>query len=275
MPRKRTTTSPGTATVTNRRRTTAARKKSNNKLANVFVPMFFMFTILFCLGFLVMMGYRSATASSFFDLQAVAVRGIVRTPSSDIERIVKANSSTTGVWHADLEAIKREVDELKFVKRASISRVLPNKFSVYVSERIPRALARIDEKDYWVDEDGLVLDTLGAAENRPPFVMLGWDTRKTTTALEKNKERVALFTQLKNEWQEFDLASRVKAIDLSDMREPRAIVTDSGEAVTIYLGRENFRDGLQKGLENIAGRGKEVEAIIVSGARTVIEYRNS
>ena len=105
--------------------------------------------------------------------------------------------------------------------------------------------------------------------------MFGWDERKTASALEKNKERVQLFAKLKEEWQEYDLAARVRAIDLSDLRDPRAIVSDSGEAVTIYLGSEDFRKALQRGIENIAGRGKEVESIIVSGARPIIEYRDS
>ncbi len=273
MPRKRATTSRKTATTRKPRKT--SRRRKSNRLANVFVPMFFIFCILSCLGFMLFMGYQSATASSFFDLQAVAVRGVARTSRADIEKIVETNSASTGVWHADIGRIKHEVERLKYVRTASVSRVLPNKFRVLVNERIPRALVRIDGSDFWVDEDGLILSKLTQGEKRPLFTMFGWDTRKTTTAHKTNKQRVALFSQLKKEWNEYDLVSRVRAIDLSDMRDPRAIVLDSGETVTIYLGKEDFRKGLQRGLENIAGRGKEVESIIVSGERPIIEFRDS
>ena len=273
MARTRRTTSRRTATPVTRRKTT--RRKSSNRLANVFVPTFFIFCILFCLGFLLFMGYRSATASSFFDLQDVAVRGTYRTSQTDIKRIIKSNTIGSGVWHANISRIKSEVEDLKYVKTASISRVLPNRVRVVVKERIPRALVRIDGRDFWVDDEGLVLSRLSDTEKRPLFTMFGWDTRKTNTAIERNKQRVALFSKLRKAWREFDLASHVRAIDLSDLRDPRAIVTDSGKTVTIYLGEEDFRKGLQRGIENIAGRGQEVESIIVSGTRPVIEYRDS
>ena len=222
-----------------------------------------------------MVGYRSVTASSFFDLQAVVIRGVNRASRTDIEKIVKMNSVQNGVWNSDIDLIKMKIEELKFVKNASISRILPNGFRVIVNERIPRAVVRISGKDYWVDEDAILLGRQKGSEKQPVFTMFGWDERKTETALEKNKKRVELFTKLSDEWKKFDLATRVRAVDLSDLREPRAIVSDSGEIVTIYLGNDDFRRGLQRGLENIAGRGKEVESIIVSGLRPVIGYRDS
>ncbi len=274
MARKRITTSRKPRTVS-RPRSAANRRKSSNRLANVVVPMFFIFCLVFGIGFLFWMGYRSAAASSFFDVQTVAIDGADRASREEIERIVRANSVKAGVWNADIDVIKKEVEDMKFVKHASISRVLPDKFQVTVNERIPKALVRIDNNDYWVDEDGFILNRLAADEKRSSFIMFGWDQRKTETALDKNKERVQLFAKLREEWQEYDLASRVRAIDLSDLEDPRAIVSDSGEAVTIYLGSEDFRKALQKGIENIAGRGKDVESIIVSGARPIIEYRDS
>ncbi len=274
MARKRRTTSRKTGTAAKPRRRTS-RKKSKNRLANFVVPLFFIFCLLFCLGFLTFMGYRSATASSFFDLDAVAVRGVARTSRGDIEDIVRRNSIQTGVWNANINRIKREVEELRFVQAASVSRVLPNKVRVIVKERIPKAIARIGKKDYWVDEEARILSRVSSSDNRYAFTMFGWDDSESIDALEENKKRVALFSQLRKEWRKYDLASRVKAIDLSDLRHPRAIVLDSGEPVTIHLGKEDYRNALQRGLENIAGRGKQVESIIMSGAQPVIEYRDS
>ena len=275
MARKRRKTSRKTVSSRKRGRRTSGRKKTNGRMVNFFVPLFLIFCILFCMGLLLMMGYRNVTASSFFDLQAVAIRGVSRTSPADIERIVKRRTIETGVWNADTDQIKREVEDLKFVKSASVSRVLPNKFRVIVKERVPRAVVRISGKDFWVDDDALILSTVSPNDNRPNFTMFGWDTRKTAVAVENNIKRVELFSELRKEWRKFDLASRVKAIDLSDLTDPRAIVADSGENVTIYLGQNDFRRALQIGLENVAGRGKEVESIIVDGIRPVVEFRDS
>jgi len=256
------------------KRRSARRTKSKNRLANFVVPLFFMFCVLFCLGVLIFLGYKTATASSFFNLQSVVVKGASRSSSSKIEDIVKAKSARTGVWNADLDLMKSEIEKLKFVKTASISKVLPNKLRVIVNERIPRAAVRIKGKDFWVDEDALILSRVSDGEKRPSFTIFGWDENKTQRASKDNKKRVALFVELQEEWRKFDLASRVKAIDLSDLKDPRAIVSDSGETVTIYLGRKDFRLGLKMALENIAGRGKDVESIIVGGPRPIIGYRN-
>ncbi|MCB1024600.1 MAG: FtsQ-type POTRA domain-containing protein, partial [Acidobacteria bacterium] len=127
MARKRTTATRKTATVSRPRRA-ANRKKSSNRLANVVVPLFFILCIVFGIGFLFLMGYRSAAASSFFDVKAVVIDGAQSTPREEIERIVRANSIKAGVWNADIDLIKKEVEDLKLVKNASISRVLPDKF---------------------------------------------------------------------------------------------------------------------------------------------------
>lgn len=268
-------------TTTRRRTTTAAKRRrpgsraTKKGLANFFVPLFFIFCILCCLGLVTMIGYRTVTASSFFDFQAVAIRGVSRAPRGKIEQIVKTNTVKTGVWYADTDLIKKEVEKFRYVKSASVSRVLPNKIRVVVNERTPVAAVRIEGNDYWVDQDALVLSRVSARDARMKFTMFGWDESDSPEAQELNKKRVELFAALKKEWEEFDLASRVSAIDLSDLKEPRAIVSDSGENVTIFLGRQDFGKSLKEGIENIAGRGKDVESIIISGSRNVIGYRNS
>ncbi|NNE99718.1 MAG: FtsQ-type POTRA domain-containing protein [Pyrinomonadaceae bacterium] len=271
--KRRTTTRSKTRTAAKRRRPGTRRKKKS--MANFFVPLFFIFCILSCLGLVTLVGYRTVTASSFFDFQAVAVRGVSRAPRAKIEKIVRTNTVKTGVWYADIDLIKREVEKFRYVKSASVSRVLPNKIRVVVNERIPKAVVRIEGGDYWVDKDALVLSRVSNGERRPKFTMFGWDQSESPDAIKLNKKRVELFVSLRKEWQKFDLVSRVRAIDLSDLREPRAIVSDSGENVTIFLGRKDFGKSLKEGLENIAGRGKDVESIIISGSRNVIGYRNS
>ena len=84
-----------------------------------------------------------------------------------------------------------------------------------------------------------------------------------------------MFVALRKEWEEYDLVSWVRAIDLSDLKEPRAIVSDSGENVTIFLGRKDYGKNLKEGIKNIAGRGKEIESIIVDGKRSIFGYRKS
>lgn len=263
-------------TTAKRRKALAARRGGNSgRLVSFFVPLFFILCIVFCLGFLVFMGYRTVTASAFFDAKTIDVRGANRVSRDEIERIVRAQTERNGVWNADLETIRNDIEKLAYVKSAAVSRVLPSSIQVRVDERIPKALARLNAGDFWVDETAVVLAPVDKNEQRPGFVLRGWDESKTERANKDNQERVRLYQKMQNEWQDLGIAARVNAVNISDLQDPQAIVQESGATVSIYLGREDFGKRLQKGLEVIAGKGDRIESLISHGSNVVAKYRNS
>jgi cell division septal protein FtsQ len=264
-----------TKTPAKRRRPAAVRrsKNGNGNFANFFVPLFFIFCILFCLGFLGFMGYRTVTASEFFEIKKIDLRGVSRASKDDIEKIVGSQVEKSGVWNADLNEIKERVEKLAFVKTAAVSRILPDGVRVNLIERVPKALVRIKGGDFWVDEEAVILGLVGEKEERPPFMLRGWDESKTEAAAKDNQTRVKMYQKMIADWREFDLASRVKEVDLENLQDPKAIVLDSGETISIDLGKENFGKRLQKGLEIVAGRGKEIESVNLSGSREILGFR--
>lgn len=274
MARKKSTTKRKTAsTPKTRRKTTARGGRSSGNFVNFFVPLFFIVCIVFCLGFLFLMGYRTVTASAFFDVRKIQVQGTSRVSTEEVEKIVRSESEKSGVWNADLSEIRRNVEELGFVKTATVSRVLPDGVRVNVVERQPVAVVRIEGGDFWADEDGVILTQVGKTEMRPPFVLQGWERDKTENAIKNNRERVRLYLQMLEEWREFELAKRVVEINLADLQEPEAVVVDSGEQVKVVLGKEDYAKHLRKALEVIANKGKEVESIISNGQKVVLKYR--
>jgi hypothetical protein len=219
------------------------------------------------------MGYRTVTASEFFEVRQIDVRGNARTNKSDIEKIVSAQAGKSGVWNADLEAIKENVENLAFVKSAAVSRVLPDGVRVNLVERVPKAVVRFESGDFWVDDDGAILAPVGKTDARPPFVLTGWDETKTEKVQKDNQERVRVYQKMLDDWQDFDLAKRVEAVDLKDLRTPQATVLDSGEKVKIILAKEDFAKKMKFALESIAGRGQQIAWIDVSDVKPVVEYR--
>ena len=266
------------ATATKRRRGTAANRrtsKSSGKIANFAVPLVFCLGILFCLGFLGVMGYRTVTASEFFDVKNIDVRGVNRVSKDDVQKIVSANAEKSGVWNADLSEIKARIEKSSsYIKTVAVSRVLPDGIRVNIVERMPKAAVRLDSGDVWVDDEALILGAIGKNEERPPFVMRGWDS-KSEGATKDNQNRVKLYQKMLDEWKEFDLSKRVKELQLNDLDDPKAIIEDSGQAVSIDLGKENFAKRLQRGLEITAGRGKEIESVNLSGNREVLGFRGN
>lgn len=211
------------------------------------------------------MGYRTVTASEFFDVKKIDVRGVNFASKSDIEKIVSANTERSGVWNADLKQIKEKVERLDFVKSAAVSRVLPDGVRVNVIERVPKAVVRLADGDFWADEEGSIIALVGKTESRPPFVLRGWDESKSDKAVKENQQRVKMYQKMLEEWKTFELEKRVREVNMADLDKPKAIIEDSGLKVFIDLGKEDFGKRLQKGIEFIANKGANFEGIELVG----------
>ncbi|MEO7539193.1 MAG: hypothetical protein ABIV21_04155, partial [Pyrinomonadaceae bacterium] len=93
------------ASVSVRRRRTPSRRGSatSTRLAGRFVlPAIISCILLAGLAFLGLSGYQTATASDFFGLRNIEIKGNERTPAEDIRRVVAASAEKPGVWNADL-----------------------------------------------------------------------------------------------------------------------------------------------------------------------------
>jgi hypothetical protein len=103
--------------------------------------------------------------------------------------------------------------------------------------------------------------------------MTGWNEAKSEAALKENLERVKMYRKMLADWKEFNLSSRVVMVDLADLREPRAMVEDSGTTVSIALGREKFGEHLKRGINAIVGKGDMFEAVNLVGTNMVLAPR--
>ncbi len=260
-----------------RRRPSSAARSSSSKGAgrfgNFVLPFFLSFCILVCLGALGFLGYQTVTASDFFNVARIEVHGIDRASSPDIRRTVEMQTEKSGVWNADLPGIKDKLERMQFVKSAAVSRVLPNGIRVQIFERIPHAIVRTGSGDVLVEADGSLIAPARDKEATLPFVMTGWNEGKSEAAVKENLERVKIYQKMLSEWQEFNLSSRVRVVDLADVREPRAMVEDSGTVVSIALGRDKFGEYLRRGINAIVGKGEMFEAVNLVGQNMILAPR--
>lgn len=244
-----------------------------DRLGSGIVPIVLSVAILACLGLVFLLTYETIAASNFFRLRDVNVSGTERAAASDIEKIVTANAEKSGVWNADLLAIKQKIENVTFVKTAAVSRRLPSGLNVTVTERVPVAIVRIGGGDFLADGEGVILAPAKAEEKQIPFAMLGWSEEKSEKAAKENSERLKMYQKMLAEWKDYDLAKRVKQVDISDLREPKATLEDSGMPVTIVLSRDNFGKHLADGIKAIVGKGMNFEGVNLVGQNLVLVPR--
>lgn len=252
-----------------------SRKNSSgqSRFGSFFLPLFLSACLLICLSVLGYLGLQSVTASKFFAVKGVDVRGTDRAPREDIARIASNAAEKSGVWNADLDEIKARIEKLPFVKTASVSRVLPGGLSVHVVERIPIAVLKLAGDKMLVDGEGNILAKANDQEPSLPVLMTGWDESKTERAMKENLERVRLYQKMLMEWREGGLIARVQSVDLADLRDPKAITDDAGNHVTISVGRESFAEHLKNGVAAIAGKSELFDGVSLVGANMILTPR--
>lgn len=248
-------------------------RRSHGIVRSNIAPLVLSGCILAALGTLVFLGYRSVTASDFFEVSRVEVIGTKRSSSPIIERIVLTRTQRSGVWNADLAEIRARIEEQPFVRSASVTRVLPGGIKVKVFEHEPKALVRLKNGDHLVTEDGKILARAEASEPSLPFVLTGWDEARSEKADKENAERVKLYMRMLAEWNEQRITERVERVDINSLREPKAVIQDSENSVSIALGRENFGENLSRGIKAIAGKGNIFEAVDMVGANLILAPR--
>ncbi len=242
------------------------------RFGNFAVPLVISSVLLACLVFIGFLGYRTATASGFFGLRKIDVRGTERSSADDIRRVVAASVEKRGVWNADLADIRSKVEKFPFVKAAAVSMVLPAGIRVSVTERIPTAIVHLKSGDFLVDGEGTVLSAAAANDKDFPFVLQGWDEAKTEKAMPDNLARLKVYRKMLDEWKQYDLASRVKEVNLANPREPVAVVEDSGRNITVALASKDLGKSLRMAIEAVSGKGAKVRSVDAGGIYPVLQY---
>ena len=271
--KKKTTAKPKAASAKPRRSASSrvAGKSVSQSFGRFGLPLLLCVVLIAGLAVMVALGYQTATESEFFKVRSIDIRGNDKTPAEDIRRIVASEVEKPGVWNADLADIKLKIEKFPFVKSAAVSRRLPAGIRVDVVERVPAAIVHLKAGDFLIDGEGAILTAAGN-EKEFPIALYGWDEAKTEKAPTENAARLKLYKKMLDEWKQFDLVSRVKQVDLSDLKEPTAIIEDSGRPIAIMLAKDSLGKSLKTGIEAVAGKGAKVKSVNTGSGYPVIQY---
>jgi cell division protein FtsQ len=235
-----------------RERNSSSAASSSKSLRRVlaYVPIIGKVLLGVIAGVLIFAGYRAAASAAFFQVRAVDVSGTARASADDIKTVVRRGALQTGVWRADLAALSRELEELPWVRRATVSRVLPDALRVRVIERVPRAVVRTGAgKLMWVDEDAVMLDAMSPTDQMPAFFIHGWDEALTDAARAENRERIEKYLVMLKEWEAANLTERVSEVNLIDVRDVRAQLAGDDSQIEVRLGAIDFGKRLANALK--------------------------
>jgi cell division protein FtsQ len=192
---------------------------------------------------------------SMLQIRKIAVRGHVRLSSGEVQALVDGLRGSSIVT-VDLPAYRARLLESPWVADVALRRVLPSTIEVFVSEREPIALCRINGQLYLIDRSGIVIDEFGPKYKKFDLPIVDGATRAPSSGEPVVDEaRVALAARVIDDLAtNAALASRVSQIDVSDPFD--AVVLLDDDPAMLHIGTEKFAERLQ-GYIDLADRLRE------------------
>lgn len=261
------------------RRGNTARGRARNFSPRVllgYAPSALKFILAILAVITLIVGYRVAASASLFQVRSIDVTGTSRTSAAEIEGLTRRAVARTGVWRADLPAIGAELERLPGVRRAVVSRVLPDRLRVRVTERVPVAVVRTSAGHFfWVDEEGVALEEMKPADDVPSFFIRGWNEDGTEEARKDNAERVQKYLEVAREWNAMGLSERVSEVNLIDLHDVRTQLAGNDSQIEVRLGGQELGARLKLALDTLdqykqTPRGASITYLDLQTGRIVI-----
>jgi cell division septal protein FtsQ len=197
----------------------------------------------------VMLAYFLIVDSKAFGLKRVEVSGTHRAAADKIEEAVREAAGGRFLG-ADLETIRKAVEDERYVQAASVVRVLPDTIRVEIREREPAIVARVGNKLTWVDEGGRLLDEFKSENGEIPPPLSGFEAGdQSERAAADNRDRIATYMNVKDALQKDNLWDRVDEVEIRLLGDVRVRLADTG--IQVRLGDREYRERLVRALNRI------------------------
>jgi len=166
-----------------------------------------------------------------FAVRSVNVQGLNRVEDTHVYRQAKLPDDAN-IFSIELNAVRERVEKLKWVRFATVQRVLPGTISIKVVERTPVGLARIGNEIFQFDAHSelLSLDREGGADF-PILDGLDVDDAKV------NQKKVDLYLKIMEDLHGKDELSQIHITDALEVS-----VVSQSEPILVTLGSEKFRE---------------------------------
>lgn len=195
-----------------------------------------LFVTVSALAVLVVAGWGSYTVVHYmrtsprFDIKKVSVAGLKRV---EVNQVLARADLPDGenVFSVNLSKVRERVEALKWVRFATVQRVLPDTIGIRIVEREPVGLARVRGAILQFDAEGELLERdRGAGVNFPILDGL------RPNAQEENLKKVQLYLKIMDELHGQNELSEIHINDDDEV----AVISQS-EPLLVNLGASDFR----------------------------------
>jgi cell division protein FtsQ len=158
------------------------------------------------------------------------------------------------VFFVPLNERRKQLEQIPWVERATVMRILPDQIRVALVERQPVAFTRVGSQIGLVDGDGVLLSMPASAMAQHHYsfpVITGIDPGDPAAS---RKARMAVYGRLMSELDSNGqrLSQQISEIDLTDPEDARVLMPEQGTDILAHFGQDNFLERYQRYKTHIA-----------------------
>lgn len=177
-------------------------------------------------------GHWYLTHSPRFNLRRVALTPTDHAAQADLRRIAERYRGRN-LFQLDLARIENELEEVRWVRKAMVKRVLPDRLFCAVEERQPQGLALVKGRVQMIDEDGTAIDLYSAAAGPLSFpIFTGLDEISASRAKEQVGHGYDFLAWLNETHPGF--SAEISEIDLSRKDRIDLLMNSGGPVVRLH-----------------------------------------
>jgi cell division protein FtsQ len=146
------------------------------------------------------------------------------------------------IFFVPLDERRKDLEQIPWVERATVMRLLPDQIRVTVVERKPVAFARVDDQVGLVDANGVLLSMSpeAMAQHHYSFpVVTGVDPGDPAAS---RQARMAVYLRLMAELNSTgqNYSQQISEIDLTDPEDARVLMPEQGADILAHFGQDHF-----------------------------------
>jgi cell division protein FtsQ len=173
--------------------------------------------------------------SDFFRIEAIEVRGNLHTEENEI-RLAMPLQEGDNIWRMNPAYLEGRITEIPRIEHAFVSRRLPRKVLVEVTEKKPLALIPYQQYLLEIGADGMVLGSTEERQNYNLPLLTGMPPTELTVG------KILLEGVMLEEIREVITAMVTAGIAVSEfnMADEDNVIVITMDGMTVWLGRNNY-----------------------------------
>lgn len=158
------------------------------------------------------------------------------------------------IFFIHLNERRKQLEQIPWVQRATVMRLLPDRIRVSIVERTPIAFVREGQQIGLVDADGVLLSMPAATMTKHHYsfpVVTGINARDPLPA---RRARMAVYQRLISDLDSTGqhLSEQISEIDLTDPEDARVLMPEQGADILAHFGDDQFLTRYQRYKTHIA-----------------------